>query len=506
MTSRYARVIQAKNGSPVPLFTSGRAAHSQYDPEREAARTAKTFPPEALFFVIAGFGAGYLAAALLEKNSACHIIAVEETDADISFVRTIPTVPALTENPRLTVVPLDRLVTAITDIYLPAVYGSLHVSELQNWSLESPDCALRFKSLVRDALALVTADYSVQAHFGALWQRNIIANLKHAAHTPRTHYRHRIPLEKTAYIAGAGPSLDENIPLLKKQRNDYFIIATDTAYRALREHGIHSDAVVTIDAQLISRMHFLCADTAPPLLVCDVGAVSTTARRYEHTVFITTGHPLATYAAQTQSPGTGTPFFPLAPGTGTVLTAAVDCARRMGFQSLFITGADFSYPRGTPYARGTYLDALYYGEQTRCAPAECRFSALLFRAPLIPGPSASAPTTAVLQSYRDSFIAWCAQSDFSVVPKNTGWLCTARHAASPLPFEEQPFDFARFLRCLKNDIAADQYTPGTLTAIQYAVLPYIAWLRTRISPAQKHAEFPTLLHLAYKALLRYTES
>ena len=64
------------------------------------------------------------------------------------------------------------------------------------------------------------------------------------------------PAGKTALIAAAGPSLDKAILYIKKKRNDFYIVATDTAYRSFSKRGIGCDAVVSIDGQILSAEHF----------------------------------------------------------------------------------------------------------------------------------------------------------------------------------------------------------------------------------------------------------
>ena len=81
----YKEISRAKNGSEIPLFASGKAAHSKYDPEREAL----SFLPEAdglLFAIVFGVGGGYHIESLLQKNPDCKIIAVEESAEDFSTI------------------------------------------------------------------------------------------------------------------------------------------------------------------------------------------------------------------------------------------------------------------------------------------------------------------------------------------------------------------------------------------------------------------------------------
>ncbi|MBP5450767.1 MAG: hypothetical protein J6Y16_00865, partial [Treponema sp.] len=65
---------------------------------------------------------------------------------------------------------------------------------------------------MEETLPSISADYSVQAHFGKQWQGNIIKNLSRVTDCPAPF----IPSGKTACVIAAGPSLDRSIEELKE--------------------------------------------------------------------------------------------------------------------------------------------------------------------------------------------------------------------------------------------------------------------------------------------------
>jgi hypothetical protein len=56
-------------------------------------------------------------------------------------------------------------------------------------------------------------------------------------------------------------------------------------------------------------------------------------------------------------------------------------AETLGAQRVELYGADFSYPRGLTYARGTYIYPYFDTRQNRFSPVESLFSAFLYRSP-----------------------------------------------------------------------------------------------------------------------------
>ena len=71
------------------------------------------------------------------------------------------------------------------------------------------------------------------------------------------HKNFEIDNNKTALVIGAGPSLEESIKFLKENNDNIFIISTDTSYPTLLKHKIIPQVVVSIDAQIFSREHFI---------------------------------------------------------------------------------------------------------------------------------------------------------------------------------------------------------------------------------------------------------
>ena len=58
---------------------------------------------------------------------------------------------------------------------------------------------------------------------------------------------------QTALIIGAGPSLAENIQIIKENREKYVIFAVNKVLRTLIENGIFPDFVVCLDAKFVEK-------------------------------------------------------------------------------------------------------------------------------------------------------------------------------------------------------------------------------------------------------------
>jgi hypothetical protein len=110
-----------------------------------------------------------------------------------------------------------------------------------------------------------------------------------------------------------------------------------------------------------------------PLFV-DLASPPTVTRMAAKRYYFSSGHPLDRYVAARFR------AFPILDTSGGNVThAAVSLAEYMGAGKIQLYGADFSYPFGKSYARGTYIYPYFDLRQTRLKPFESLFSAFLYR-------------------------------------------------------------------------------------------------------------------------------
>lgn len=366
---------QARDGSlvPVALAPSGRrcALHSRFDPRREAERISAEYGSEG-FYVFLGMGAGYGVEAMLDGGKVTRGAIVEY---DASLVRSI------LERVDLTRVLADRRLHLLVDPsdeelgelifarFVPALTGDLVTVPLRGRIDAQPEPFQRALSIVKATMDHVSDDYSVQAFFGKRWFANIVRNLRSSsAPTPPVG-----PIREAA-ISAAGPSLELAMDELRSRPASRFLIATDTSLRALMLGGIRPQAVVSIDCQHISYYHFMAGvpDSVPVFF--DLASPPTVTRLAARPYFFSSGHPLARYVASRFR------AFPnLDTSGGNVTHAAVSLAEFLGADKAYLYGADFSYPMGKSYTRGSYIYPYFDARQSRLTPFEGLFSDFLFR-------------------------------------------------------------------------------------------------------------------------------
>ncbi len=482
----YKEIITAKDGAQVPVFTDGKLMHSRYAPEKEAATFAAGLK-ECGFFLIAGLGGAFHIEALQQRFPDAKIAVIERSEADIDFLeKNIRTVHELCAQGRILIAPYEQAERLLLENYLPAREGTFCFVEYRSWALQNRDIIEEIKCAVDHALKKIAADFSVQTNFGKIWQRNIILNLK----AMRNACSPSFPLDKTALVVAAGPSLDAKIETIRQKRAALYLIATDTAYSALQKYGIFPDAVCSLDGQNVSHAHFMADADRKTLFVFDVcgntAAVKRAAQARAPLIFSSSGHPLASYAAESQQ---AFRLYAFGSGGGTVTIMAADFALHAGFSTICVIGADFSYRNGKPYAKGTYLDDLFGSMQNRLSGVEEQFCRLQFRAPLIH--TKDAATTEVLESYRKEFESWMNKNGFTWTKAEDTYRLF-RHGKASERIQMTPFHFQSFAQKLKK---AD-------SAAAIIALPYVAFCR-------KHGiqdSFHACVKLALERILRYTQS
>ena len=495
MTS-YTEILTSRDGKLIPAI-QGRPLHSSYNPEREASLFAASCA-ESSFFVMLGIAGAYHIRALKERFPDSIIVAAETNEETLGFIHDLPCVKACSEDPDIHFTTVEKLFQTILETFLPVRHRTFSVCALRAWENAFSDLATQARKLIQSAIQSVSADFSVQSHFGGIWQRNLFANLSlfDGPFASKLNAPLTFDTNKTAAVIAAGPSLDQSVLELKKGRKDYIIFATDTALSALEKAGITADAVLSVDAQMVSHNHFFSVKSQT-LCIFDLCASAASVRHCltngNSVYFTSSAHPLSALAASFS----GGLFPALTAGAGTVTVAAVDFAMRAGFSRIRLFGADFSYRKGKAYTKGTYLDDLYNKASSRLSPSESQFDALCFRTELVKK-AEGLFTTEVLERYRSSLIDFFTKK---------GW-----KEKSPSLFEKKgnepslngdfphsaPFDYQSFISYYQS------LRESNPAAYEQSLLPYASWLMNR-SHFLKESENQDFLSLAHTRTLVYTK-
>jgi len=375
--NRY-KFLESRGGELIPAWVDPAGAahplHSIMDPRREAKRLIDSTESEG-FVILLGLGGGYYAEAALERKDIGILLVIEYDLNGLAELLCHSNYAHLFGDSRfrlLADLPEEELEQQILNMYQPVLYGGIKVIPLRSRTTHDSKPFASAGAAIERAIDKVSADYSVQAYFGNRWFSNIIRNLKSAGGSQGI-----LPPINRAAVTAAGPSLSAQIPALLEKRKEVFLIAADTSLPCLLHAGIKPDAVISIDCQNISYYHFMDGLPEEVHLFLDLASPPLLATRSRKRQFFSGGHPLTRYISR---------FYRSLPeldtSGGNVTYAALSLAEQLGAREIELYGADFSYPQGVTYARGTYIYTFFGNRQNRFASMEAQASAFLFRTPL----------------------------------------------------------------------------------------------------------------------------
>ena len=373
--SRHVRFLEARTGKPVaacgPPGDKPKILHSLFDPEREGLRLLETFPPDG-FYLFLGFGCGYQVLPFLDRKEISQIVILE---TDLSLMKSIFGAVDLRNilldpKVRFLVDPSpEELKNFILSSYFPALAGDLRTVFLRPRFELDEDFFQGSLQVIRESIDTLSDDFTVQTHFGKKWFINTLSNLEAAGRSVT------VPVpRRTAVVTGAGPSLEDGIPEIRRRRGEVLLIATDTSLPVLLGNNLVPDLVVSIDCQHITYNHFMAGYPKDVPLVLDLASPPVITKLTPKVSFFTSGHPFSQYVC---SHWRRFPFIDTSGGN--VSHAAVSLADRMGASRIFLYGSDFSYPEGKSYARGAYIYPYFASRETRFDGLESLFVHFLFR-------------------------------------------------------------------------------------------------------------------------------
>ncbi|MGN7612647.1 6-hydroxymethylpterin diphosphokinase MptE-like protein [Magnetococcales bacterium HHB-1] len=144
-------------------------------------------------------------------------------------------------------------------------------------------------------------------------------------------------------VAGAGPTLSEQFSWMRTERDRFFLIAVDAAFKPLQQAGLLPDMVVSIDPYPVVLAMFYPLDREScrdiPLVyfpVLDDNVLD----HWPGPRYVAYSNS-EIYRELKERVSRGVLF-----ASGIVLHPTVDLAVRMGYDRITLVGADFSFPQG----------------------------------------------------------------------------------------------------------------------------------------------------------------
>jgi hypothetical protein len=230
---------------------------------------------------------------------------------------------------------------------------------------------LRLFSETAEFVKRVDANKKTVRNFGRRWFRNVIKNVTMIRKVPR------MPAWKgPLVITGAGPSLEETIPLIRKRRRGLFVLAAASSAPALRAGGVTPDMVLSTDGGGWALPHLYEAlrrkSPAPVTFAASLWAALPSQLEALPWLPLSDGSLWQSLLLKT----VGCPVLSL-PQRGTVSAAALDLAFALSGGPVYIAGMDLANHDLRTHARPYAFDWITEGAASRLSPA---YSAAYIRA------------------------------------------------------------------------------------------------------------------------------
>jgi hypothetical protein len=343
----------ARSGHPI-VEVNGIPYHSPYDPLRETEKFYSGKPIETADVVMVfGWGLGYCGEVLRRNVKPAARIVVFEPDEDLF---------------NLSLAQLNHA-AVLQDQRFRFVVGQKACESFEEWGLEGGQetdqllwiewpPALRSGTVIFDLLKAKFQKYlrdraaNLLTHFknGAKYFANAIANFEFQ-HSPDAGCLFDRFRNVPVVIVSAGPSLDRNIQELRGVDDRYFLLAVDTAIRPLLAAGVTPHAAIIADPSELNARHVTGAIPESTYLIAeqavDSSALAAASRRFLFGLGLFPDSLFGKF-------GFGKSRLDV---WGSVATAALDMACRMGANPIIFAGQDFAFSAGRDYASHT----IYHG-------------------------------------------------------------------------------------------------------------------------------------------------
>ena len=254
---------------------------------------------------------------------------------------------------------LKELTDKISAVFLTK--DKVEILYLQNYAIAKNKELLMLTQKVFDTCKSKMVDVNTITKFSKKWLINTIANIAHV----RDNKAYLLSdlegkfIGQTAFIAAAGPSLDDNIADLQANRDKFVVFAVNKCVKYLLQNGITPDFVVALDAEYIEKtLSGLQEQLARANCIMDIRTDSSVFRQNFNKIFINFSETdffikkIAKY----------NPSINFYESGGSAATLALVAAAKMGFSKIVFAGLDLAFKENIIYSTGEVLKKASYDE------------------------------------------------------------------------------------------------------------------------------------------------
>lgn len=347
------QLTKSKVGDPT-LELDGVWIHSRFDPKKEAERFATELPHDGSerIYLLFGAGLGYIIPYLIEREKVTiiwmepHVFFIKEAFQIFDFSK------ALLEGKLILITGQgmeDQLSEAVKG---KGTHPISFVPHRGSWQWRESDY-LKLRHTAEQMFHKKDVNLATLTRFEKIWAKNICYNLPELSKFRPVSDLFGIAEGISIVVCGAGPSLSESISDLKKYRNQFLLLAVDTALPILTSFGVDPDLIFSVDPQALNSQ-YLEDYVGDGILIFDPTSTYLSLRldKGPNKGFVTSSpFPLIGLLERTGPSEIGS-----VPFGGSVSTNTASLATLMGAQSVFLVGQDLSFTKGLAHSKGAVLE------------------------------------------------------------------------------------------------------------------------------------------------------
>ena len=380
LPGNHVEVFPSASGIPTARLLRGSSAvplHSRYDPLKEARGSLmKLDLAGADYFVLLGFGLGYLLEAVIEKspNPANRYFIIESDLEILRAAMAARDLQGLLSLPHLHLAwpPSGmELAEQWRRFFDPAgAQKSVFVTHAPSAAL-APELFKAAVEVIQSETFQIYTDINTLVVQSRAFLQNFVKNLSFAIYSPGIasfagHFR-----ETPAVIVSAGPSLDKNIQDLHGYEEGCLVLSTDTALKPLLASGLEPHFILTGDPNYANFLHLKGAAVSTALLVAEATAYPAVFAKFAGHTICCTYENSALGCLSDLLTGKGT-----LRAWGTVASMALDFAFRLGCNPVIFIGQDFAHTDGRIYCTGLHFDSEWFSGNIDADEWQKRWEAL----------------------------------------------------------------------------------------------------------------------------------
>ncbi|TGL86359.1 DUF115 domain-containing protein [Leptospira congkakensis] len=352
-TNPSYQLTKSKTGDPT-LELDGVWIHSRFDPKKEAERFATELPHDGSerIYLLFGAGLGYIIPYLLEREKVTIIwmepypFFIRESFQIFDFSKSFL-------EGKLILITGEGLEDQLSEaVKGKGTHPISFVPHRGAWQWRESDY-IKLRHTAEQMFHKKDVNLATLTRFEKIWAKNICYNLPELSKFRPVSDLFGIAEGISIVVCGAGPSLSESIPDLTKFRNQFLLLAVDTALPILTSFGVEPDLIFSVDPQALNSQ-YLEDYSGNAILIFDPTSTYLSLRleKGPNKGFVTSSpFPLIGLLERTGSEKIGS-----VPFGGSVSTNAASLATLMGANSVFLVGQDLSFTKGLAHSKGAVLE------------------------------------------------------------------------------------------------------------------------------------------------------